>query len=231
MLRLLLIVLWNVTSDLVFLILIVALIGFSYASMVALSQIDIKKTIAYSSISHMNFSLFGMFSYSLLGLSGMLYLMLGHAITSGALFFGIGVLYDRYKTRLIFYYGSMVIFMPLFSLFYFIFILSNFGFPGTCNFVGEFLVLSGGYEFSSIIIIFSTFGMILSLMYSLFLYNRIFFGSLQNLFIRYYCDCSRLEFMIILCLSFLIILGGIYPNFIFRISLNTLAFIISSSVC
>lgn len=106
MLRLLLIVLWNITSDLVFLILIIALIGFSYASMVALSQIDIKKTIAYSSISHMNFSLFGMFSYSLLGLSGMLYLMLGHAITSGALFFGIGVLYDRYKTRLIFYYGS-----------------------------------------------------------------------------------------------------------------------------
>ena len=71
-----------------------------------LSQIDIKKTIAYSSISHMNFSLFGMFSYSLLGLNGMLYLMLGHAITSGALFFGIGILYDRYKTRLIFYYGS-----------------------------------------------------------------------------------------------------------------------------
>lgn len=106
MLRLLLIVLWNLTSDLVFFILIIALIGFSYASMVALSQIDIKKTIAYSSISHMNFSLFGMFSYSLLGLNGMLYLMLGHAITSGALFFGIGILYDRYKTRLIFYYGS-----------------------------------------------------------------------------------------------------------------------------
>ena len=106
MLRLLLIVLWNLTLDLVFFILIIALIGFSYASMVALSQIDIKKTIAYSSISHMNFSLFGMFSYSLLGLNGMLYLMLGHAITSGALFFGIGVLYDRYKTRLIFYYGS-----------------------------------------------------------------------------------------------------------------------------
>lgn len=77
--------------------------------MVALSQIDIKKTIAYSSIAHMNFSLFGMFSFSILGLAGMLYLMLGHAITSGALFLGVGILYDRYKTRLIFYYGSWLL--------------------------------------------------------------------------------------------------------------------------
>ena len=74
--------------------------------MSALGQIDIKKIIAYSSIAHMNFSLFGMFSFSLLGSTGMLYLMLGHAITSGALFFCVGVLYDRYKTRLIFYYSS-----------------------------------------------------------------------------------------------------------------------------
>lgn len=99
--------------------------------MVALSQIDIKKIIAYSSIAHMNFSLFGMFSFSIIGMSGMFFLMLGHAITSGALFLGVGVLYDRYKTRLIMYYGSLVIFMPVFSIIYFFFILSNFGFPGT----------------------------------------------------------------------------------------------------
>jgi len=116
--------------------------------MVALSQIDIKKIIAYSSVAHMNFSLFGMFSYSIIGIAGMFFLMLGHAITSGALFLGIGVLYDRYKTRLIFYYGSLVIFMPVFSIIYFIFILSNFGFPGTINFVGEFLILLGGFNFS-----------------------------------------------------------------------------------
>lgn len=99
--------------------------------MVALSQMDIKKIIAYSSIAHMNFSLFGMFSFSIIGMSGMFFLMLGHAITSGALFLGVGVLYDRYKTRLILYYGSLVIFMPIFSILYFFFILSNFGFPGT----------------------------------------------------------------------------------------------------
>lgn len=115
--RLLLTFFFFINYDLIFIILIFSLVGFTYASMVALSQIDIKKIIAYSSIAHMNFSLFGMFSYSLIGISGMFFLMLGHAITSGALFLGIGVLYDRYKTRLIFYYGSLVIFMPIFSIF------------------------------------------------------------------------------------------------------------------
>lgn len=190
--------------------------------MVALSQIDIKKIIAYSSIAHMNFSLFGMFSFSIVGLAGMFYLMLGHAITSGALFFGVGVLYDRYKTRLIFYYSSLVIFMPLFSLLYLIFILSNFGFPGTSNFVGEFLILIGGFEFSNVIIFLSTFGMILSLIYSLFLYNRIFYGVLQETFLRYYTDCSRLEFTILFLFAILIIIGGLFPKFIFIFCINNL---------
>lgn len=205
-----------------FFYLVLSLIGFTYASMVALSQIDIKKIIAYSSIAHMNFSLFGMFSFSIVGLAGMFYLMLGHAITSGALFLGIGVLYDRYKTRLIFYYGSLVIFMPVFSILYFIFILSNFGFPGTSNFVGEFLILAGGFDFSNIIIFLSTFGMILSLIYSLFLYNRLFFGVLQETFLRYYADCSRLEFTILIVFSFLVIIGGLYPKIIFFFCINNL---------
>lgn len=221
-LRLLLGFFYNISYDLIFFILVLSLIGFSYASMVALSQIDIKKIIAYSSIAHMNFSLFGMFSFSIVGLAGMFYLMLGHAITSGALFLGIGVLYDRYKTRLIFYYGSLVNFMPIFSLLYFIFILSNFGFPGTSNFVGEFLILVGGFEFSNIIIFLSTFGMILSLIYSLFLYNRIFYGALQESFLRYYTDCSRLEFTILIIFAFFVIIGGLYPQLIFIFCINNL---------
>lgn len=93
--------------------------------------------------------------------------------------------------------------MPVYSIIYFIFILSNFGFPGTMNFVGEFLILSGALEYSNIMVSLSTFAMVPSLIYSLFLYNRLFFGSLQELFIRYYCDCTRLEFFI---LSSLVIL-------------------------
>ena len=142
--------------------------------MAAFSQIDIKKIIAYSSVAHMNFSLLGMFSFNVLGLAGMFFLMLGHAVTSGALFLGVGVLYDRYKTRLLFYYGSLVIFMPLFSILFFFLILSNFGFPGTINFVGEFLILVGAFDFSTVLVILSSFGMVLSLVYSLFLYIEYF---------------------------------------------------------
>src|SRR5690606_27778171 len=130
----------SISFDLIFFILVISVVGLIYASLVALNQIDIKKVIAYSSIAHMNFSLIGFFSHSILGLSGSFYMMLGHAITSSALFFGIGVLYDRYKTRLIFYYSGLVTFMPVFSSLYFFFILSNFGFPGSINFVGEFLI-------------------------------------------------------------------------------------------
>jgi NADH:ubiquinone oxidoreductase subunit 4 (subunit M) len=137
--------LFSVCYSLIFFVLIIALLGLLYGSLVALNQIDIKKIIAYSSIAHMNFSLIGLFSQSISGLGGCLILMLGHAITSSALFLGIGVLYDRYRTRLIFYYSGMVCFMPLFSIFYFFFILSNFGFPGTFNFVGEFLITLGGF--------------------------------------------------------------------------------------
>lgn len=95
-----------VYNDIIFFILILSLLGFIYSSMVAFSQIDIKKIIAYSSVAHMNFSLLGLFSQSLVGFFGVFILMLGHALTSGALFLGIGVLYDRYKTRIIFYYEA-----------------------------------------------------------------------------------------------------------------------------
>jgi len=218
--------LFNVCYDIIFFVLIIALYGFIYTSLVALNQIDIKKIIAYSSIAHMNFSLIGMFSQSISGLSGCLIMMLGHALTSSALFLGIGVLYDRYKTRLIFYYSTMVIFMPLFSILYFLFILSNFGFPGTFNFVGEFLITLGGFSFSSTIIILSLLGMFLSLFYSLFLYNRIFFGSVKNIFIRYYSDLTRLEFYILSIFFVLILVFGIFPNNIFTYSF----FLISKNI-
>lgn len=223
-LRIMLVLFFNVSLDLIFFILVLSLFSFTYASMVALSQIDIKKIIAYSSIAHMNFSLFGIFSESLLGLSGIFFLMFGHAITSGALFLSIGVLYDRYKTRLIFYYGSLVLFMPVFAICMFILILSNFGFPGTINFVGEFLILVGAFEYSNVIVFLSAFGMILTLIYSLSVYARIFFGSLQVLFIRFYSECSRLEFFILSIFVFFVLFFGLFPNliFIFNIGLYDL---------
>jgi NADH-quinone oxidoreductase subunit M len=163
----------------------------------------------------MNYSLIGLFSQNILGLAGSYIMIYSHAITSSALFLGIGVLYDRYKTRLIFYYGSMASFMPIFSILFFIFILSNIGFPGTFNFIGEFLLTYGGIYFSFVIIFITTFSLILSLIYSLFLYNRIFFGNIKILFIRYYSDLNRLEFVFLILFSLLIIFYGLFPLLIF----------------
>jgi NADH:ubiquinone oxidoreductase subunit 4 (subunit M) len=213
--RLLIILFFNISVDIIFFILILSLFGFSYASMIAINQIDIKKIIAYSSVAHMNFSLLGFFSESLLGLSGIFFLMFGHAITSGALFLSIGVLYDRYKTRLIFYYGSLVLFMPIFAICVFLLILSNFGFPGTVNFVGEFLILVGAFSYSNVIIILSSFAMILTLIYSLSLYSKIFFGNLQIMFIRFYSEVTRLEFFCLIIFCSLVIILGLFPLFIF----------------
>ena len=201
--------------DLIFILLIIALFSLTHTSIVALCQIDIKKIIAYSSVAHMNYSLIGLFSQNILGLAGSYIMIYSHAITSSALFLGIGVLYDRYKTRLIFYYGGLVSFMPIFSIFFFIFILSNIGFPGTFNFIGEFLLTYGAISFSFIIIIITTISLILTLIYSLFLYNRIFFGYIKSLFIKYYCDIIRLEFFFLLIFVFLIIFYGLFPFYIF----------------
>jgi proton-translocating NADH-quinone oxidoreductase chain M len=201
--------------DLIFIVLIIALFSLTHSSIVALCQIDIKKIIAYSSVAHMNYSLLGLFSQSLLGLAGAYIMIFSHAITSSALFLGIGVLYDRYKTRLIFYYGGLVAFMPIFSIIYFIFILSNFGFPGTFNFIGEFLLTFGILNYSFFISFLSTFSLVLSLMYSLFLYNRIFFGFVKSFFIKFYSDITRLEFVFLIIFLIVIIIGGILPMIIF----------------
>jgi NADH:ubiquinone oxidoreductase subunit 4 (subunit M) len=184
--------------------------------MAAFAQIDIKKIIAYSSIAHMNFMLIGIFSNLLVGLSGSFMMMISHAITSSALFFSIGILYDRYKTRIIFYYGGLVNFMPLFSIFFFICILSNFGFPGTLNFVGELLIMLSGLLISNLVIVFSIFSLIMTLVYSLFFYNKIFFGQINLKFIRYFSELTRLEFFIILFFTFVILFFGIFPNILLK---------------
>lgn len=203
----------NALDEVIFFIFIISLFGLIFSSMVAFNQIDIKKLIAYSSIAHMNFALFGIFCGFFIGLEGSFIMMLAHGLTSSALFLGIGILYDRYKTRIIFYYSSLVSFMPIFSILYFFLLLSNFGFPGTFNFVGEFLILFGGFNFSRIILLFSTFAMVLSLIYSLFFFNKLFFGTINLFFLRFYSDCNRLEFLVMIFFVFFTLFFGIFPYF------------------
>jgi len=149
--------------DISFVIILIAFVSFFFSSMMALTQVDIKKIIAYSSVAHMNFLLLGFFSQNLLGVLGSFFMLFGHALTSSALFFGIGILYDRYKTRLLFYYGSLSTFMPVFSFFYFVFVLSNFAFPFTVNFVGEFLIGLGGFFISPTLYVLNCFPLIVCL--------------------------------------------------------------------
>jgi NADH:ubiquinone oxidoreductase subunit 4 (subunit M) len=108
--------------------------------------------------------------------------------------------------------------MPLFATFYFFLILSNFGFPGTVNFVGEFLIILGALFFSDTLIFFSSFMMILTLIYSLFTYNKLFFGPFASYFIKFYTDVIRLEFFVLGVFVFLVIIIGCYPNFVLNFS-------------
>lgn len=120
-----------------------ALLGILYISLTTIRQIDLKKIIAYASVAHMNYVVLGILSTNLLGISGSIFLMIGHGIVSAGLFFMIGFLYDRYKTRNIRYYRGLVAFMPLYAVSLFILSLANMSFPGTCNFIGEAVILFG----------------------------------------------------------------------------------------
>lgn len=150
-------------SPLIFVFCIIAII---YSSFSTIRQIDLKKIIAYASIGHMNFVILGLFTFNVQGLAGSVFLMLSHGIVSSALFACIGSLYDRYRTRIIFYYKGLVQYMPMFSVFLFFFTLGNVSFPGTSSFIGELLILVGLLENNFISTVLAAIGIILGLIYS-----------------------------------------------------------------
>jgi len=144
-----------------------SLVSIIYASLSAIRQMDLKKIIAYSSVAHMNVVVLGIFSNTIQGIDGAMYLMVGHGIVSGALFLCVGVAYDRYHTRLIRYYGGLVHVMPLFCSLFFLFTLANVGFPATSNFIGELLIFAGLATQSFFTLFFAATGVVLSAVYSM----------------------------------------------------------------
>ena len=190
-----------------------ALISIIYISCIAIRQADLKKIIAYSSIAHMNFVLIGLFSFSINGLAGSIYLMLSHGIVSSALFICISVIYDRYHTRLINYYGNLVSVMPIYSTLFFFFTLANISFPGTSNFVGELLVLLGIFETNIFVCFIASFSILLTAIYSIWLINRILFGQFKTKFFLF-SDLNKREFYILFSLLFLTLLFGFFPNLV-----------------
>lgn len=189
-----------------------SIIGIIYSSCTTIRQIDLKKIIAYSSVAHMNFVLIGLFSVNSLAVSGSIYLMLSHGLVSSGLFLCVGMLYDRYHTRLLKYYGGLITYMPLFGFFFMFLSFANIGFPGTSSFVGELLITLGAFSFNIIATILSCIGMITGACYAMWLYNRVVFGQLQNNFLTKFSDINEREFYILTILFVFIIITGIYPN-------------------
>jgi NADH:ubiquinone oxidoreductase subunit 4 (subunit M) len=151
-------------TPLVYLLSVIAII---YASCTTIRQVDLKKIIAYASVAHMNYVTLGLFSTNLQSVSGSIFLMLSHGLVSSALFFCIGFLYDRYKTRLLKYYQGLVNVMPIFSIIFMLLTLANISFPGTSNFIGEFLVLIGLVENNIFGVFCGLLGVIIGAVYSI----------------------------------------------------------------
>jgi NADH:ubiquinone oxidoreductase subunit 4 (subunit M) len=154
----------------------IGLVSVTHAMLAATRQADAKRIVAYCSIAHMNVGIMALFTFTAEGVLGSCYGMLAHGIVSAALFFLIGILYSRYGTRNIEYYGGAFHYMPLFSFFFFIFTLGNISFPMTMNFIAEFMMIMSISTYSKILLLFLIFGFTLNLFVALYLFVRVCYG-------------------------------------------------------
>lgn len=208
-------------------IIVLALLGIIYSSFTILRQIDIKRIVAYSSVSHMSFVILGCFAGTTIALNGAFLLMLAHGLVSGGLFLAVGYLYDRYKSRNLLYYRGLVNIMPLYTLIFLFLTLANLGFPPTLNFISEFLILSGIMELNIFTAIVSSIGIFFAGVSGFWLFTRIFFGNFAITnglyYIKYFYDITRREFYSFLPLILLSIIIGISPNFFLNFNYFTLS--------
>ncbi|MCF6273049.1 MAG: NADH-quinone oxidoreductase subunit M [Rhodobacteraceae bacterium] len=195
-------------QDFVFVLSVIAII---YTSLVALVQTDMKKLIAYSSVAHMGFVTLGIFSFNKQGLDGAIFQMISHGFISGALFMGVGVIYDRMHTREIDAYGGLAVRMPAYALVFMLFTMANVGLPGTSGFVGEFLTLAGVFQVNTWVAAGATTGVVLSAGYALWLYRRVAFGDLIKQSLQNIQDVSTRERLLFAPLVIMTILLGVYP--------------------
>jgi NADH-quinone oxidoreductase subunit M len=183
-----------------------------YTSLVALMQEDMKKLIAYSSIAHMGLVTIGIFTPNAIGLDGSIFQMLSHGVVSGALFMGVGVVYDRLHTHEIDRFGGLVHRMPVYAVIFMLFSLASVGLPGTSGFVGEILVIVGIFQVNSWVALLAATGAFLSVAYMLWLYRRVFFGLLVKDDLKGMKDLRPNEIIAFAPLVVLTILMGIYPS-------------------
>jgi NADH-quinone oxidoreductase subunit M len=189
-----------------------SLIAVVYISFVALVQTDMKKLIAYSSISHMGFVTLGFFLFSELGMEGGLVQMISHGFVSAALFLCVGVLYDRMHSRQIADYGGVVNTMPKFAAFMMLFAMANAGLPATSGFVGEFMVILAAVRVNFWLGATAATIMIVGAAYTLWMYKRVIYGAVANERVKALTDINRREFWLLAALALLVLWMGVWPR-------------------
>ncbi|MFO0462960.1 MAG: NADH-quinone oxidoreductase subunit M [Burkholderiales bacterium] len=189
-----------------------SLIAVVYIGLVALVQDDMKKLVAYSSISHMGFVTLGFFLFNSQGVEGGLVQMISHGFISAAMFLCIGVLYDRVHSREISAYGGVVNTMPKFAFFAVLFAMANSGLPATSGFVGEFMVILGAMKVNFWFAFVASTTLILGAAYSLWMVKRVIFGEIANDNVRTLTDINAREMTILAVLALLVLFMGLYPK-------------------
>jgi NADH-quinone oxidoreductase subunit M len=195
---------------------VLAIIGIIYGALVAMVQPDVKKLVAYSSVSHLGFVVLGIFSRHMAGLQGSIIQMVNHGLSTGALFLLVGMIYDRRHTRLITEYGGLWRQMPIFAVFFLVVMLSSIGLPGLNGFVGEFLILLGTFEFNRLCAVLAAIGIILGAVYMLWMYQRVMYGEITHEENRHLRDLSGREIALLVPVVLLILWIGIYPRTFLR---------------
>ncbi len=191
---------------------VLAIIGIIYGALVCMVQPDMKKLIAYSSVSHLGFVMLGMFALNQQGVSGSILQMLNHGVSTGALFFLVGVIYDRRHTRMIADYGGIAKVMPKYATVFIIIALSSIGLPGLNGFVGEFLILLGTFKSNPVYAIFASTGVIFAAVYLLWLIQRVFYGKLDKPENEELQDLTLREKIVLYPLVAMTIIMGVYPQ-------------------
>ncbi|MGH1467581.1 MAG: complex I subunit 4 family protein [Bdellovibrionales bacterium] len=194
---------------------ILAIMGIIYGAMVAFAQTDMKKLVAYSSVSHMGYIVLGIFCWNEIAHQGASFQMISHGLSTGALFLMIGMLYERFKTREMSAYGGLAKVMPNFTIFFFIITFSSIAVPLTNGFIGEFLILTGAFAANKYYGIFAAAGIFLGASYMLNMVKKVFFGPVTEKFKNLKdIDLSIREMAVLSPIVIMIFLTGIYPSLI-----------------
>jgi len=200
------------TINFVPIVLALSVVGIIYGAMVSIAQDDIKKLVAYSSVSHLGYCMLGMFALNTDGLKGSMIQMINHGLSTGALFLIVGMLYERRRTRLISEYGGIMKVMPAFAALFLLVALSSMGVPGLNGFVGELLILIGAFKSSLGYGLVATIGLILGAVYLLWMYKRVMYGQITKAENQGLKDMTGREYAYLLPIVLFIVWIGVYPK-------------------